>query len=120
MLLVLANLFMTVAWYGHLKFPTVPLWLVILGSWGIALVEYCFQVPANRYGKLVFSLTQLKIYQEAITLLVFVAFAWVVFKEAPTVRSCLAMLLVLAAVALVATESRTVSVEAAPTVEVSP
>jgi len=101
LLLIGSNLFMTVAWYGHLKFTTWPLWLVILGSWGIALFEYVLQVPANRLGSQVFSLTQLKVMQEAITLIVFVGFAWVVFGEIPNWRTGLAVLLVLAAVAIV-------------------
>ena len=101
LLLIGSNLFMTVAWYGHLKFTSWPLWVVILGSWGIALFEYILQVPANRMGSAVFSLTQLKVMQEAITLIVFVGFAWVVFGEAPNWRTGLAVLLVLAAVAIV-------------------
>ena len=74
-LLVLSNLFMTIAWYGHLKFKTKPLWLVIVASWGIAFFEYCLQVPANRWGNAVYSATQLKILQEIITLTVFCGFA---------------------------------------------
>ncbi len=101
LLLIGSNLFMTVAWCGHLKFTSWPLWLVILGSWGIALFEYILQVPANRMGSAVFSLTQLKVMQEAITLIVFVGFAWVVFGEVPNWRTGLAVLLVLAAVAIV-------------------
>jgi uncharacterized protein (DUF486 family) len=100
-LLVGSNLFMTVAWYGHLKFPNHSLVLVILVSWGIALFEYVLQVPANRMGDRVYSVTQLKVMQEAITLLVFVGFAWVYFKQQPNWRTGLAVLLVLAAVAVV-------------------
>ena len=74
-LLTVSNVFMTFAWYGHLKFKTKPLLLVILASWGIAFFEYCFQVPANRWGNAVYSATQLKIMQEVITLAVFVVFA---------------------------------------------
>ena len=74
-LLTCSNIFMTLAWYGHLKFKSKPLLLVILASWGIAFFEYCFQVPANRWGNSVYSATQLKIIQEVITLLVFVVFA---------------------------------------------
>ncbi len=66
---------MTFAWYGHLKFKSKPLMLVILVSWGIAFFEYCFQVPANRWGNSVYSASQLKIIQEVITLSVFVVFA---------------------------------------------
>ena len=74
-LLTLSNVFMTFAWYGHLKFTDRPLWLVILASWGIAFFEYCLQVPANRWGYGQFSAVQLKTIQEAITLLVFVGFS---------------------------------------------
>jgi len=80
-LLFASNLFMTVAWYGHLKFKNRALWLVILASWGIALFEYCLQVPANRMGSGYFSVTQLKVMQEAITLIVFAGFSAVYFKE---------------------------------------
>jgi len=74
-LLIVSNVFMTFAWYGHLKFKTKPMFLVILVSWGIAFFEYCFQVPANRWGNAVYSATQLKIIQEVITLSVFCVFA---------------------------------------------
>jgi hypothetical protein len=100
-LLVASNVFMTLAWYGHLKFPHHALWVVILASWGIALFEYVLQVPANRMGDRVYSVTQLKVIQEAITLLVFVGFAWVYFDVRPNWRTGLAVLLVLAAVAIV-------------------
>jgi uncharacterized protein (DUF486 family) len=80
-LLIVSNVFMTVAWYGHLKQPSRPLILAILLSWGIALFEYAFQVPANRIGYGAFTLTQLKIVQECITLVVFTIFAFIVFKE---------------------------------------
>jgi uncharacterized protein (DUF486 family) len=73
-LLTLSNIFMTFAWYGHLKFKSSPLWLVILASWGIAFFEYVFMIPANRWGNSVYSVTQLKIMQEIITLSVFVGF----------------------------------------------
>jgi uncharacterized protein (DUF486 family) len=75
-LLTLSNIFMTVAWYGHLKnFSSKPWWIAALVSWGIALFEYLLQVPANRIGYTELSLSQLKIMQEAITLIVFVPFA---------------------------------------------
>jgi hypothetical protein len=75
-LLTLSNTFMTIAWYGHLKFERVALWKVVLISWSIALLEYCFQVPANRIGnERGLSAGQLKIIQEVITLVVFVIFA---------------------------------------------
>lgn len=74
-LLVASNVFMTFAWYGHLKFKAHPLWLVILASWSIALIEYCLAVPANRYGHAVYSGAELKAMQEVITLAVFAVFA---------------------------------------------
>lgn len=72
---------MTIAWYGHLKYKQYPLWKVILISWLIAFVEYCFQVPANRIGHYQFSAYQLKIIQEAITLIVFCVFSFIYLKE---------------------------------------
>lgn len=80
-LLVCSNLFMTLAWYGHLKFKSVPLVTVVLVSWGIAFVEYCFAVPANRTGSAVYSPAELKTIQEVITLVVFAGFTAVYFKE---------------------------------------
>lgn len=79
LLLFLSNVFMTVAWYGHLKFDSKPLWLVVFASWGIAFIEYWFAVPANRIGYASgFSVGQLKVMQEVITLVVFAGFAvWV-------------------------------------------
>jgi uncharacterized protein (DUF486 family) len=74
-LLIGSNLFMTAAWYGHLKFTDKPLWGVVLVSWGIAFFEYCLQVPANRMGHEVYSAAQLKGMQEVITLLVFAGFS---------------------------------------------
>jgi uncharacterized protein (DUF486 family) len=74
-LLLLSNVFMTFAWYGHLKFKGKALWLVILASWGIAFFEYVLQVPANRWGHGVYNAAQLKTIQEVITLTVFVAFS---------------------------------------------
>lgn len=81
LLLCIANLFMTVAWYGHLKFKSASLWVVIVASWAIAFVEYCFQVPANRLGHQYFTVTQLKVMQEVITLVVFAGFSAIYFKE---------------------------------------
>jgi uncharacterized protein (DUF486 family) len=72
---------MTIAWYGHLKFKTSPLWVVIVVSWGIAFVEYCFQVPANRIGHYQFTAAQLKTIQEVITLVVFCVFSVLYLKE---------------------------------------
>jgi len=80
-LLVCSNLFMTLAWYGHLKYESVPLVTVVLVSWGIAFVEYCFAVPANRIGSAVYSPAELKTIQEVITLVVFAGFTWIYFKE---------------------------------------
>jgi uncharacterized protein (DUF486 family) len=100
LLLLVSNVFMTIAWYGHLRFKGVPLWLAILASWGIAFFEYCLQVPANRYGYLGgFSAFQLKIIQECITLVVFVGFAWVWLRETPKWNHLVAFGLVVAAVA---------------------
>jgi uncharacterized protein (DUF486 family) len=81
LLLTISNVFMTFAWYGHLKFKSSPLWIVILISWGIAFFEYCFQVPANRIGSATFSTAQLKTIQEIITLLVFSGFSILYLKE---------------------------------------
>ncbi len=82
LLLSVSNIFMTFAWYGHLKFKSSPLWIVILASWGIAFVEYCLAVPANRYGHGTYSVAELKTMQEIITLLVFVGFSWLYLGEA--------------------------------------
>jgi uncharacterized protein (DUF486 family) len=81
LLLVVANVFMTFAWYGHLKFKSSPLWIVIFASWGIAFFEYCLQVPANRLGSQQFATVQLKVIQEVITLLVFAVFSVWYLKE---------------------------------------
>ncbi len=80
-LLLASNVFMTVAWYGHLRFKETPLLWVILASWGIAFIEYCLAVPANRWGHSVYSAAQLKTIQEVITLLVFAAFSVLYLKE---------------------------------------
>jgi uncharacterized protein (DUF486 family) len=81
LLLTISNIFMTFAWYGHLKFKGSALWIVILVSWGIALLEYCFQVPANRIGHEYFTAAQLKTMQEVITLIVFSVFSIFYLKE---------------------------------------
>lgn len=111
-LLVISNIFMTVAWYGHLKLQSSgvstnwPLYVVILISWGIALVEYCFMIPANRIGFSgnggPFTLLQLKVIQEVITLMVFTIFSLLVF-EGTSIRwnHILAFLCLIAAVYLV-------------------
>ncbi len=75
LLLALSNVFMTFAWYGHLKFGAKPLWIVVILSWGIAFFEYCLAVPANRIGHQVYSAAELKTMQEVITLLVFAVFS---------------------------------------------
>jgi len=80
-LLTISNIFMTFAWYGHLKFKTKPLVIVVLVSWLIAFLEYCFQVPANRMGSNEFSAAQLKTIQEVITLIVFSVFSVLYLRE---------------------------------------
>lgn len=97
-LLIASNLFMTAAWYGHLKHKDVALWKVILVSWGIAFFEYCLQVPANRIGYGRFTGFQLKIIQEVITLVVFIGFAVLYLHEPPRWNYLVSFLLVLAAV----------------------
>ena len=81
LLLTVSNIFMTFAWYGHLKFKRSPLWIVIIVSWCIAFFEYCFQVPANRIGYETYSAAQLKTIQEVITLVVFSVFSVLYLKE---------------------------------------
>ncbi len=80
-LLLVSNVFMTFAWYGHLKYKSAPLFAVILASWGIAFIEYCLAVPANRWGHSVYSAAELKTIQEVITLVVFAAFSYLYLKE---------------------------------------
>jgi len=80
-LLTISNIFMTFAWYGHLKYRSSPLWIAIVVSWSIALLEYCFMVPANRIGSYQFSTAQLKTIQEVITLIVFAGFSIFYLKE---------------------------------------
>ncbi len=81
LLLTCSNIFMTFAWYGHLKYKSTPLFKVIVISWMIAFFEYCFQVPANRIGSYEFSVAQLKTIQEVITLTVFAVFSVLYFHE---------------------------------------
>jgi uncharacterized protein (DUF486 family) len=81
LMLIGSNLFMTLAWYGHLKFKSTPLLIAIVASWGIAFVEYCLAVPANRIGSAAYSTAQLKTMQEVITLAVFIGFSAVYLKE---------------------------------------
>ena len=99
LLLTCSNVFMTFAWYGHLKYKSSPLWLVIIVSWGIAFFEYCFQVPANRWGSASYSPFQLKVIQEIITLTVFCVFAFLYFGERFKWNHVLSCLCIVAAVA---------------------
>ena len=96
-LLVLSNTFMNAAWYGHLKFKSAPLFLTILAAWGLAFFEYCLQVPANRVGSDVLSVTQLKVIQELLSIATFAVFAVVVFKERPTWNTGISFALLLGA-----------------------
>jgi uncharacterized protein len=84
LLLCASNIFMTFAWYGHLKFKAAPLYGVVLIAWGIAFFEYCLAVPANRIGNSVYSAAELKTIQEVITLLVFAGFSVFYLKEGIT------------------------------------
>jgi uncharacterized protein (DUF486 family) len=86
LMLFASNVFMTFAWYGHLKFKQSALWLVVLVSWGIAFVEYCFAVPANRWGHTVYSAAELKTMQEVITLSVFALFSVLYLGERITLN----------------------------------
>ena len=100
-LLFCSNVFMTIAWYGHLKYGHAwPMWKAILISWLIALVEYCLAVPANRLGYGLFTGFQLKILQEAITLIVFLVFALFYLKEKLAWNYAVSFLLLIAAVAV--------------------
>lgn len=93
-LLVLSNVFMTTAWYGHLKFKDSPLFLAIVVSWGIAFIEYCLVIPANRMGSAVYSTAELKTMQEVITLVVFSIFSVMVLKEPITLKHGLGFALI--------------------------
>ncbi len=100
LLLTCSNVFMTFAWYGHLRFRDRALWLVIAVSWGIAFFEYCLQVPANRLGATVLTAAQLKVLQEAITFAVFSVFSLLYLHQRPSLSDGLAFALVLAGVAV--------------------
>jgi hypothetical protein len=100
-LLVCSNVFMTFAWYGHLKFKDRPLWLVVVASWGIALFEYCLAVPANRWGSAVYSAAELKAIQEVITLSVFVVFSFAYLGQRITLAQGAGFALIAAGAALV-------------------
>ncbi len=97
-LLIISNIFMTFAWYGHLKFKSTALWAVILFSWGLAFFEYIFQVPANRLGSNYFTAAQLKVIQEVISLSVFSLFSVLYLKEKFTINYLFAFLCILGAV----------------------
>ena len=94
LLLALSNVFMTFAWYGHLKFGTKPLWIVVILSWGIAFFEYCLAVPANRMGHAVYSAAELKTMQEVITLIVFAIFSVLYLGEKLTLNHAVGFLLI--------------------------
>jgi uncharacterized protein (DUF486 family) len=100
-LLIASNVFMTFAWYGHLKHKGTALWLVVLVSWGIAFFEYCLAVPANRMGSEVYSAAQLKTIQEVITLSVFAIFSVVYLKEALTLNHLFGFALIAGGAALI-------------------
>jgi uncharacterized protein len=97
-LLTISNIFMTFAWYGHLKYRSSPLWIVVLASWGIAFFEYCFQVPANRIGSYQFSTAQLKTIQEVITLVIFSVFSVLYLREEFKWNYLVGFVLIIAAV----------------------
>lgn len=101
LLLIGSNIFMTAAWYGHLKFKESPILLVILVSWGIAFVEYCMAVPANRMGHAVYSAAELKTMQEVITLIVFAGFSIWVLGEPLTWKHGLGFALIAAGAAVI-------------------
>ena len=96
LMLVASNIFMTFAWYGHLKFGSKPLWLVVIVSWGIALFEYCLAVPANRIGHAVYSTAELKTMQEVITLIVFAIFSVSFLGEKLTMNHAVGFVLIIA------------------------
>lgn len=96
LLLIGSNIFMTTAWYGHLKFRDRPLWLVIVVSWSIAFFEYCLAVPANRFGSAVYSPAQLKAIQEVITLTVFAVFSVVYLGQKVGVNQLIGFALIAA------------------------
>ena len=105
LLLLGSNIFMTIAWYGHLKFKDRPLWLVIAVSWSIALLEYCMAVPANRYGSAVYSAAQLKAIQEVITISVFVVFSFLYLGQKITLGQGLGFALIVVGAFLIFRDS---------------
>ena len=100
-LLTISNIFMTIAWYGHLKFRSAPLFKVIVISWLIAFLEYCFQVPANRIGSYEFTAAQLKTIQEVITLTVFSVFSVLYLKEPLKWNYLVGFVMIIGAVAVI-------------------
>ncbi|MGQ0673408.1 MAG: DMT family protein [Hyphomicrobium sp.] len=96
LLLAASNVFMTLAWYGHLKYKSAPLAIAILASWGIALIEYCLAVPANRIGHGYYSAAELKTMQEVITLIVFAAFSVLYLNEPLTLNHAVGFTLIVA------------------------
>ena len=101
LMLICSNVFMTFAWYGHLKFRGAPLAIVVLTSWGIAFFEYCLAVPANRIGVAVYSTAQLKTIQEVITLTVFTGFSVFWLKESLTFNHLIGFALIAAGAAFI-------------------
>ncbi len=100
-LLVLSNVFMTFAWYGHLKYPNAPMFVAILGAWSIAFIEYCLAVPANRIGHGMYSAAELKTMQEVITLIVFAVFSVFFLGEKLTVYHGVGFALIAAGAAFI-------------------
>jgi uncharacterized protein (DUF486 family) len=101
LMLIASNSFMTLAWYGHLKFHNIPLWLAVVVSWGIAFFEYCLAVPANRIGNRAYSLAELKTIQEVVTLSVFVVFAVLMFHQKITWQHGIGFALIAAGAAFI-------------------
>jgi uncharacterized protein len=100
-LLLVSNLFMTFAWYGHLAYKSKPLWIVVLVSWGIAFFEYCLAVPANRMGSAVYSTAELKTIQEVITFTVFIGFSIFYLRESITLQHVLGFAVMIIGAAIV-------------------
>jgi len=96
LMLLASNVFMTFAWYGHLKYQSSPLWLAVMASWGLAFFEYCLAVPANRFGSAVYSTAELKTMQEVITLAVFAGFSVFYLGERLTVNHLIGFALICA------------------------
>jgi uncharacterized protein len=96
LLLTASSVFMTLAWYGHLRFKQTPLVTVVFAAWGIAFIEYCMAVPANRFGSAVYTTAQLKTMQEVITLLVFAAFSALYLREPITWNYAIGFVLIAA------------------------